>query len=457
MLYKFARLFALVLIAHGAWAQTIAPSRVVVKPVTSTTFDQNVANIHWRKGNATNYIVLIRFNDVYSLYGSPEIIAPDDRPYATNGNGVMDANSLVAPNPYYGPVRSTTYLLKTGTYSSSADTTAQVVNTTIGQYYDVVVYEYSLLNGAKNYTHGLNGQFGAKASFSQPRVAPVITNLTVNGAYTPVITFTTAAENATSFFKVQWASDSTQLSSSLTSSFQVAPSNLPGASTYTVKLPLLAPGPLYYRVLLRAETRPLLAEDRPSKIMRYSPTGRYGALINNFRAGAAASAGAIDLKWTTSSEAYNGGFQLQVAPDSVSWQNLAFVNSKVIGISTTAVDYQYATPFSPGTYYRIQQVDPNGYVTATTHSLLVRATPLAATSATKSPAMGTGVYPNPAHDVVQVTSTTAGQPVELLNSLGQVVQTTTLAPGTASLAVQSLPRGVYILRQGNSSSRLVLE
>ncbi|QKG59071.1 T9SS type A sorting domain-containing protein (plasmid) [Hymenobacter sp. BRD128] len=455
---RLTLLVTLALLTLGAGAQTspASPARVVAKPSPSTTFDQNVANIHWKRGTGTNYVVLIRLNDVYGIYGSPGLIEPDDRPYKTNGNGLMDATSFVPQNPNLpilcaGGVCSTTYLLKTGTYSSAADTTAQVLNTTIGAYYEVGVYEYFVdSNGNKNYTRG------AKTTFAQPRIAPQITNITVDANSRPIITFKTAAENATSFLKVQWASDSAQLSSSLSSSFQLAPTNYAGASTYTSALPLTASGPLYYRVLLRAETRPLLAEEKYSKIVRYSPTGRYGSVITNLKAGASASAAAIDLKWTTTNEIYNGGFQLQYAADSLSWQNLGFVNSQVATISTTPGDYKYSTPFTGAMYYRIQQVDRASFITATTKSLLVQAVPLATQSASSYP-KGVAAYPNPAHDVVEVFSTSAGSPVQLLNTLGQVVQQTTLAPGTAKLAVQDLPRGVYVVRQGAVSSRLVLE
>jgi hypothetical protein len=75
------------------------------------------------------------------------------------------------------------------------------------------------------------------------------------------------------------------------------------------------------------------------------------------------------------------------------------------------------------------------------------------------------VYPNPAHDRVQVQlpAELAQRPVQvsLLNSLGQVVLEQKLAPQSAGeLQLAKLPTGVYSLRlstsQGVITKRLVI-
>ena len=50
----------------SAQAPTVAPGRVFAEPQPSTSYAENVTNLHWRRGNGTNYIVLIREKDYYS-------------------------------------------------------------------------------------------------------------------------------------------------------------------------------------------------------------------------------------------------------------------------------------------------------------------------------------------------------------------------------------------------------
>ncbi|MCI1188450.1 T9SS type A sorting domain-containing protein [Hymenobacter sp. DH14] len=85
---------------------------------------------------------------------------------------------------------------------------------------------------------------------------------------------------------------------------------------------------------------------------------------------------------------------------------------------------------------------------------------LAATEA--APAVVFGLLPNPAHDAAQLQLATAAptaQAVQVLDVLGRAVRTLTLAAGAtrASLPVADLPRGLYLVRVGATTQRLVLE
>lgn len=64
------------------------------------------------------------------------------------------------------------------------------------------------------------------------------------------------------------------------------------------------------------------------------------------------------------------------------------------------------------------------------------------------------VYPNPAHDFVQVETTASG-PLELLDARGTVVRR--LPTGTTRVTLTGLPAGLYILRAGAASQRVVVE
>lgn len=87
-------------------------------------------------------------------------------------------------------------------------------------------------------------------------------------------------------------------------------------------------------------------------------------------------------------------------------------------------------------------------------------TVLAATEA--APALAFGLLPNPAHEAAQLqlaVASPAAQAVQMLDVLGRPVRTLTLAAGATrvSLPVEGLPVGLYLVRVGTTTQRLVLE
>jgi hypothetical protein len=134
----------------SAWAQTPipfstqSPSGVVAETQPSTSCDQNTVRIHWCKGNRTYFIAFGRTMDEFSGNPIPAMVEPDDRPYPTMGDFLMNAASLVPNNPYYPAYpRSDTYLLRRGTFGSPSDTTAQLNAAAVGHEYEVKVFEYN--------------------------------------------------------------------------------------------------------------------------------------------------------------------------------------------------------------------------------------------------------------------------------------------------------------------------
>ncbi|RZK56380.1 MAG: T9SS type A sorting domain-containing protein, partial [Hymenobacter sp.] len=104
------------------------------------------------------------------------------------------------------------------------------------------------------------------------------------------------------------------------------------------------------------------------------------------------------------------------------------------------------------------QVSGAGTWFGETEDYLVTLTmPLAGTAA--QGAAGLALFPNPAHSAATLTGAEAGAPVQLLDVLGRVVLTTKAdATGQAALALPaSLTHGVYLVRTGTRTIRLVLE
>ncbi len=66
------------------------------------------------------------------------------------------------------------------------------------------------------------------------------------------------------------------------------------------------------------------------------------------------------LTWQTASENNNAGFNLEKSNNSFDWENFGFIEGN--GNSNTVNSYSYEdnSPYSPVTYYRLQQVDFDG-------------------------------------------------------------------------------------------------
>ena len=68
------------------------------------------------------------------------------------------------------------------------------------------------------------------------------------------------------------------------------------------------------------------------------------------------------------------------------------------------------------------------------------------------------LFPNPAHHTVRLTNASAG-PVTVLDAVGRTVRVATIAPGQAeaTLSVEGLTPGLYLVRAGQQTRRLVVE
>ncbi|QKG51373.1 T9SS type A sorting domain-containing protein [Hymenobacter sp. BRD67] len=163
---------------------------------------------------------------------------------------------------------------------------------------------------------------------------------------------------------------------------------------------------------------------------------------------------AVRVSWTTASEVNNAGF---VVERSTSGQDFTSVGN-VDGAGTSASTHSYSlldTRLPAGAtklYYRLRQTDLNGistYSPIRTVSLAGEPSPLQLVA-----------YPNPAREAlhVQVLGATTSAPLELFDALGRLVRSQAApALGTeATLPLNNLPAGFYMLRCGQLSQRLTL-
>ncbi|MCR5889899.1 T9SS type A sorting domain-containing protein [Hymenobacter sp. J193] len=84
--------------------------------------------------------------------------------------------------------------------------------------------------------------------------------------------------------------------------------------------------------------------------------------------------------------------------------------------------------------------------------------PLAVEPDSRTPSTSMQLWPNPAQRVVQVAGLPAGQPLQFYDALGRLALTLPAPRGSAQVQLPpSLKPGVYIVRCGPATRRLVVE
>lgn len=162
-------------------------------------------------------------------------------------------------------------------------------------------------------------------------------------------------------------------------------------------------------------------------------------------------AGAL-LRWTTASERNNAYFTVEFSFDGRVFTQLAQVPGQ--GTSTQAHAYQYIDTKlnqypSYLIYYRLRQVDINNQTTYSPVCTLRNDSP--ATTQLQ-------VYPTPtAATTVVLVSGATDKTIQLLNIRGQLLATLpSRADGTAELPTLGLAPGLYLVRNGTQSIKLLL-
>lgn len=165
-----------------------------------------------------------------------------------------------------------------------------------------------------------------------------------------------------------------------------------------------------------------------------------------------ASPRTVRLAWATASEKNSARFEVERSPDGVAFARIGTVAAA--GSSTTALTYGHLDDKLPaGTaqfYYRLRQVDLDG----TSSYSPVRPVSLMGGAASFA------LFPNPAHGgTATLTGATPGTVVTVYDALGRPVASATAdAAGTAALVLlRGLATGVYVVRNGPTALRLVVE
>ena len=154
------------------------------------------------------------------------------------------------------------------------------------------------------------------------------------------------------------------------------------------------------------------------------------------------------LRWTTSSEQRNSGFEVQRSTDGINYTALDFVKSQAVsGNSSNRLHYTFTDDNVSGRdqYYRLRQVDVDGRSETSQIVLIKGDQPLTLTM--------DGLYPNPAVTVVNVLVVAPEEDqmtVVIMDLTGKTVgrQVVPVETGrnTLPIDISSLSAGTYLVR-----------
>lgn len=201
--------------------------------------------------------------------------------------------------------------------------------------------------------------------------------------------------------------------------------------------------PVYTRLLMLTENQLTATafSEQPVDILSFS--GYKDGMLNQ-------------LKWNTTTEQNNKGFEVERSADSIHFTLLGFVNSKAsMGNSSVPLDYFFTDNQVSGLtqYYRLRQLGLNGSS---------RFSKVVTLKQDISPGISIrGMYPNPVTDMVnlQVSSSKKDKmQLVLLNMNGLVMLERRLNVEAGSnilpVNVSSLPGGMYTIRLVNSGGEV---
>lgn len=144
------------------------------------------------------------------------------------------------------------------------------------------------------------------------------------------------------------------------------------------------------------------------------------------------------LRWTTTSEHNNKGFEIERSADGAQWSRIGFAATRAYGgKSNQKLDYEFRDmmPMEGINYYRLKQTDLDGI----TDYSAVRTLRFAADQTII-------VFPNPAKENVTITHLKGGEQVEIFDVMGRQLSEINNTGATLKLDLSTFASGVYYLK-----------
>ena len=148
------------------------------------------------------------------------------------------------------------------------------------------------------------------------------------------------------------------------------------------------------------------------------------------------------LRWRVSIQTDHNGYYIEHSRDGLSWEDIGFT-----GYSGANASGQYSFTHTSMTggqhYYRIREISPGGQLSYSETKVI-----------TLSNGNAVDIWPNPTRNVIHIqheNSGTGSSTALLFDQSGRQVHAGPLQPGLNTIAINTLPPGIYIMRiQGSN-------
>jgi hypothetical protein len=153
----------------------------------------------------------------------------------------------------------------------------------------------------------------------------------------------------------------------------------------------------------------------------------------------------VMLNWRTSMERNNKVFHIERSSDQQQWTEIGTVAGS--GSTSLINDYSWTDtrPLDGVSFYRLRQEDYDGRFSYS---------PIQQVRFDKVP-MGFKLYPNPAHDQIQVDYGGTATRLELLDIYGRRLKEIPITPGSLVINLADLPSGTYMVRAGSDIRKFI--
>lgn len=153
------------------------------------------------------------------------------------------------------------------------------------------------------------------------------------------------------------------------------------------------------------------------------------------------------VSWTTLQETNTRNFIVQHSTDGVSWKDLGSVSAA--GNSSTPRQYSYlhATPAEGNNYYRLVQYDLDG---KNTNSRIVSVR-------TGELQKGFAIIGNPVSDGILKLQLSTATEVAVYSIDGKLVAKKYFSAGSQSIDVSAYPKGIYNVKVGKETGRVIIQ
>lgn len=160
----------------------------------------------------------------------------------------------------------------------------------------------------------------------------------------------------------------------------------------------------------------------------------------------------VKLNWATASEINNNYFEIERSPDGIFFTTIERI--KGFGNSNQKIEYQTFdyNPINGLNYYRLKQVDLDG--TEEYFNIVTVDLSLSESGRLK-------LYPNPASEILHLTSNQEIQEINIFDLTGKVIMSMYVKETNFSFPVIQYERGTYIIQvhfvNGNTeTARLII-